>query len=115
MGLGGLGAPAAWSASHVVGWGVSEANCEIAGRQWGINFDAWEWVLLVLAVVLAVTGIVASVLTFRDVKGTDKDANPPAGRLWLMSIAGMVVSPLMLMIILLTHVGALILSHCHQG
>jgi hypothetical protein len=113
--LGLFGAPVAWAASHVVGWGVSEANCEVVGRQWGINFDAWEIVLLVLAVALAVAGLISSLLTYREVKGVDKDADGPAGRLWLLSIAGLVLSPLLLMLILLTHIGALALSHCHQG
>jgi heme/copper-type cytochrome/quinol oxidase subunit 2 len=115
MWLGLFGAPIAWAGSHVVGWGVSEANCEIVGRQWGINFDAWETVLLVLAVVLALAGLISSALTYREVKGTDKDADPPAGRLWLLSIAGLVLSPLLLTVILLTHIGALALSQCHQG
>lgn len=113
--LGLFGAPVAWAASHVVGWGVTEANCEVVGRQWGINFDAWEVVLLVLAVALAVAGLVGSLLTYREVRGVDKDAAGPAGRLWLLSISGLVLSPLLLMIILLTHIGALALSHCHQG
>jgi hypothetical protein len=115
MWLGLFGAPVAWASSHVVGWGVSEANCEVVGRQWGINFDAWATVLLVLAVALALAGLAGSVLTYRSIRGTDKDAAPPAGRLWLLSISGLVLSPLLLMIILLTHVGALALSHCHQG
>jgi len=113
--LGLFGAPVAWAASHVVGWGVSEANCEVVGRQWGINFDAWEIVLLVLAVALAVAGLISSLLTYREVKGVDKDADGPAGRLWLLSISGLVLSPLLLMLILLTHIGALVLSQCHQG
>ena len=108
-------APVAWAGSHAIGWAVSEANCETVGSQWGIAFKTWEIGLLVIAAALAVTGLVASVLTYREVKGIDKDAAPPAGRLWLLSIAGMVESPLLLMIILLTHIGALALSHCNGG
>ena len=115
MWLGLFGAPVAWAGSHVIGWGVSEANCEVVGRQWGISFSTWVVVLGLLAVALAVAGIVGSVLAYREVKGTDKDAGPPAGRVWILSISGMVLGPLLLMIILLTGSGALILSHCHQG
>jgi heme/copper-type cytochrome/quinol oxidase subunit 2 len=110
-----FGAPVAWATSHVIGWGVSEANCEPAGRQWGIAFDTWEWVMLVAAVLLATTGLVSSALVYREVKGVDKDAAPPAGRLWLLSISGIVVSSLLLVLILLTHTAALILTRCHQG
>lgn len=115
MWLGVFGAPIAWAASHFVGWGLTEANCETAGRQWGIAFTTWEAIMLALAVILAVAGIVGSVLTYRSVKGIDKDAAPPGGPLWLMSISGMVISPLLLVAILLTHIGALALTHCHQG
>jgi hypothetical protein len=115
MWLGLFGAPVAWAASHVVGWGVTEANCGTVGRLWGIDFHVWEWSLLVLAVALAVAGLVSSAVTYKRVKGVDNDAAPPDGRLWILSISGLVLSPLLLVAILLTHVGALLLSHCHQG
>jgi hypothetical protein len=115
MWLGLFGAPIAWAASHVVGWGVTEANCDTVGRLWGIDFRAWEWGLLVLAAALAVAGLVSSAITYKQVKGIDNDASPPAGRLWILSISGLVLSPLLLVAIVLTHVGALLLSHCHQG
>jgi hypothetical protein len=115
MWLGLFAAPIAWAASHVLGWGLSEANCEVVGQQWGIRFDVWEWGMLVVASGVAAAGVAASVATYRAIKGTDKDANPPEGRVWLLSIAGMVLSPLLLTIILLTHIGAIVLGQCHQG
>ena len=114
MWLGLFAAPVAWAGTHVIGWGVSEANCEVAGQQWGIAFDTWEWAMLALPTALAVAGIAGSVLTYRQVKGTDNDEVPPDGRIWLLAISGMVLSPLLLVIILLTHVGALLLGQCHQ-
>jgi heme/copper-type cytochrome/quinol oxidase subunit 2 len=115
MWIGLFAAPIAWVGTHGLGWGVSEANCEPVDRQWGIAFHTWEWAMLAFAVVLTITGIVASVLTYLQVKGTDNDDAPPSGRIWMLSISGMVLSPLLLMLILLTHVGALLLSHCHQA
>jgi heme/copper-type cytochrome/quinol oxidase subunit 2 len=115
MWLGVFGAPVAWAASHVLGWGVSEADCNVAGRQWGLSFDSWVGTLGAIAALLAIIGIVSAVLAYRQVKGVDKDGPPPAGRIWLMSISGMVVSPLMLILIVITASGSLILSHCHQG
>lgn len=115
MWLGLFGAPVAWATSHVVGWGVSEADCLPVQHVWGIAFRTWEGALLVLAVLLSVTGMISSALTYREVKEVDKDADPPAGRLWLLSISGLVLSPLLLVLIVLTHTGALLLGHCHQG
>jgi hypothetical protein len=113
MWLGVFGAPIAWAASHVIGWLVSEADCETVGRQWGISFDTWVTVLGIVAALLAIVGIVSAALTYRAIQGVDKDADPPAGRLWLMSVAGLVLSPILLVLILLTGSGALLLSNCH--
>ena len=110
MWVGVLGAPIAWFASHVIGWGVSEANCEIAGRAWGVSFNTWAAVLTTSAALLAITGIVSSLRTYRAVRGAGQDDAPPEGRLWIMSIFGLVVSPLMLVLILLTGTGALLLG-----
>lgn len=112
MWVGLFGAPVAWAASHVVGWSVSEARCEVAGRQWGIAFDTWETVLLVLALTLALVGLLSSLAVYRTVKDVDKDAAPPEGRLWLLSISGLVVSTLMLVGIVLAHTAALSLTPC---
>jgi hypothetical protein len=115
MWLGVFGAPIAWAASHVVGWAVSEASCEAVDRVWGISFHTWVAVGGALAAALAVAGIIGAGLTYRAVKGVDQDADPPAGRLWLMSVAGLVVSPLLLVLILLTASGELLISHCNKG
>lgn len=108
-------APIAWAGSHFVGWLISEANCYPVDRVWGIAFSTWEVVLLALPALVAAAGLAASLVTYRAIRGTDKDAPGPQGRIWLLSIAGIVQSSLLLMIILLTHIGALVLSHCHQG
>jgi hypothetical protein len=107
-----FGAPVAWAASHVIGWGVSEARCETAGKQWAIAAHTWEGALLVVATALALVGLASSILVYREVKGVDKDADPPAGRLWILSISALTVSSLLVVVILLTHIGALALTPC---
>jgi hypothetical protein len=107
-----FGAPVAWAASHAVGWGVSEARCDVAGQQWGIAIHTWEIALLVVAAALALVGLVSSWLVYRQVKDIDYDADPPAGRLQLLSISGLLVSFLMLVAIVLTHTAALSLTPC---
>ena len=115
MWLGLFGAPVAWAGSHVIGWAVSEAACEPVDRVWGLSFHAWVTVLGVIAALLALAGIVGATLTYRAVKGVDNDEDPPAGRLWLMSVSGMVVSPLLLVLILMTLAGELLIPHCNKG
>lgn len=108
-------APIAWAGSHVVGWAASEAHCEPVNTVWGISLSTWEIVLLVVAALLAIAGTAGAAMTYWRVRGTDNDADPPAGTVWMLSISGLVIGPLMLMMILLTHIGALALRTCYHA
>jgi uncharacterized Tic20 family protein len=107
-----FGAPVAWASSHVFGWLVSEARCETVNHQWGVATTTWETALLVVSFALALGGLAASIIVFRKVKNVDMDADPPAGRLWILSISALTVSSLMVVVILLTHIAALSLTPC---
>ena len=115
MWVGLFAAPAAFVFEHVFGWGVSEADCAVVGRQWGIDFTSSVAVVTTIAALVAASGIGASLVAYRAVKGTDNDAPPPPGRVWLMSICGIVVSTLLFIVIVLGGSGALLLGHCQQS
>ena len=115
MWVGLFAAPVAFAVEHVLGWGISEANCEAVGRQWGISFTVSAGVLAAVCALVAAGGLVSAGLSYRAMSGTDNDAPPPDGRIWLLSICGIVVSSLLLILILLTLAGILLLGHCHQG
>jgi hypothetical protein len=108
-------APCAFAFEHIFGWGISEADCAVAGRQWGIDFTSSVAIVTAIAAVAAASGIAASVVAYRAIKGTDNDAAPPEGRVWLMSICGIVVSSLLFILIVLGGSGALLLGHCHAA
>jgi hypothetical protein len=110
-----LVAPAAWTVQHVLSYGVSEARCDPAGRRWGISYDAWIVSFGALAIALAVVGLIAALSAYRAVRDVSVDDDPPPGRIWLMSVCGLVISPLFIAAILLSSTGALLLAHCHQG
>lgn len=113
--VGVLVAPVAWAVQHVLVYFVSEANCDVVGRQWNVAFSGWVAAATAVAAVLAVAALASAVFAFRAIKDADVDADPPPGRVWLMSICGIVISPIFLGIILLDGTGALLLGHCHQG
>jgi hypothetical protein len=115
MWLGLFAAPCAFAFEHIFGWGLSEANCEVVGRQWGISFSAWVAVVTAVAALAAAGGTASALLAYRAIKGAESDEPPPAGRVWLMSICGIVVSGLLFILILLGGSGALLLGHCHQA
>ncbi len=115
MWIGVLAAPGAWALEHVLGYGVAEATCDPAGRRWGVAFHTWIVVALVVSGLVALAGLAAAVVAFRAVRDAGNDSPPPPGRVWLMAICGIVISPIFLMIIVLSGVGALLLGSCHQG
>jgi hypothetical protein len=108
-------APLAFAGEHIFGWGLSEANCNVVGRQWGINFTAWVAVVSGLAALVAAGGLMSALAAYRSVKGTDNNTAPPIGRVWILAVCGIVVSVLLLILIVLGGSGALLLGQCHQG
>jgi hypothetical protein len=113
MWVGLFAAPCAFIFEHVSGWLISEGDCSPVDRG-GSDFSASVAVITTIAALAAAGGIAASLFAYRAVKGTDNDAPPPPGRLWLMSICGIVVSTLLFILIVLGGSGALLLGHC-QG
>lgn len=115
MWLGIVAAPAAWACQHVFGFGVTKAGCSIGSRGWNVPIDSWTIIGGAVAAALAITGLVASILTFRAVSDADNDTAPPEGRIYFMSICGIVISPLFLAIIVMSTIATAVLTNCHQG
>ena len=110
-----LGAPLAWASQHVFGFGVTQAACSPAGATWTVPLDSWTAIASAVAALLALGSLVASVIALRAVRGADNDTAPPEGRIYFLSICGIVISPLFLAIIVMSSTATLILSGCHQG
>ena len=110
-----LGAPAVWASQHVFGFGVTQAGCSVGSRAWDVPIDTWTAVATAVAGALALGALVASALTYRAVHDADIDDPPPKGRIYFISICGIVISPLFLAIILMSGIGTLILPNCQQG
>ena len=115
MWAGVAGAPVVWTCQHIFGMGATLAGCGAAGSKWGVPIDTWTAIATSLAGLLALGGMAASLLAYRAVRDSDIDADPPAGRIYFMSICGIVVSPLFLAIVLMSGIGSLVLTNCRQG
>jgi hypothetical protein len=115
MWIGIVGAPAVWACQHVFGFGVTQAGCAVGSRGWNVPIDTWTAVATSVAGALAIGALVASALTYRAVRDAEIDTEPPKGRLYFVSICGIVISPLFLAIILMSGIGTLLLPNCHQG
>ena len=110
-----FGAPLAWAAQHVIGFGVTQAGCSRAATRFGVPIDTLVIVVTAVGVAVAVVACVCAVLVFRATREAGAKGPPPDGRMHFLAIAAMVVSPLLLAIMLMSGVGTLILAGCHQG
>jgi len=110
-----LGAPIVWTCQHVFGIGTTFAGCNAGPRSLRVPIDTWAAIVTSVAGLLAIAGLVASVLAFLQVRDGDIDMDPPKGRIYFMSICGIVISPLFIAIILMSGIATMVLSNCHQG
>jgi hypothetical protein len=110
-----LGAAIVWAAQLVLAFGLTVARCG-EGGDLGLSLDAWEAVLTVVALLMALLAETAAIVVFLETRSLDHDAPPPDGRRHFFASAAVVGNLLFLTIILLTGIG--IVAHnpvCHQS
>ena len=109
--LGGL----AFAAAHVVGYGITEAQCNAGGLRWGINNDIWEVIALgVTAGLVVVSGLASATVVVRTREESYEDP-PPPGRVRFLAIAALAANLIFLIIIVLDAVGSIVNVACRQG
>ena len=84
-----FGGAARVAAEHVVGYGISEAGCHVAGAQWGLHVATLQIAVAAVAgsVVIAAEGAACAV--FHATDGVDRDAPGPAGRMRFLAQAAL--------------------------
>jgi hypothetical protein len=115
--LGVLGPPFAWALQHVAGYSISLADCpdNTRGPGWSVPVDALTIVIGAIAAAVAAACGVAAIAAWRATRGIDESDAPPAGRIHFLSMIGMTITPLFLLIIALSSVGAIAASGCTQS
>jgi hypothetical protein len=111
--LGVFAAPFAWTVQHVGGFAVRQAECSRANTRWGIAADGLTIAFTAAAVAIALAGLAAAISTYRRTR--DAGSEPPASRIRFLAIIGFTITPLFLMIILMSGLGSLFLSGCRQS
>ena len=107
-----FGAALAWTTQLVLGFGVSYADCNTVGRQWGIDVVTWEIALMVVGGLVAVVAEVAAVSVFLSTRELEYDDPPPAGRRHFFSFAAMLGNLLFINAILISGIAAIANSTC---
>jgi hypothetical protein len=118
-------APLAWTGQHVVGYGVGQARCSVAGMNWGVGFDTWQLAILAAAGLLVVISEAAAVTVFLATRETNYGDGPPGdgrwggavpySRLHFFATAAMVANVLFLAVIFLDGLGSVSSSLCVQS
>jgi hypothetical protein len=118
-------APLAWTGQHVVGYGVGEARCSVAGMSWGIAYDTWQLAIMAAAGVLILVSEAAAVTVFLATRGTNYGDGPPGdgrwggavpySRLHFFAAAAMAANVLFLTVILLDGLASVFGTLCAQS
>ena len=118
-------APLAWTAQHVVGYGVGEARCNVAGVGWGIRYDTWQLAILAAAALLVLISEAAAVAVFLATREANYGDGPPEDGRWggavpytrlhFFATAAMVANVLFLTAIFLDGFAAVFDSLCAQS
>ncbi len=123
--IGVIVAPLAWASQHVVGYGVGEATCSVAGARWGISFDTWQLAIMAAAGVLVLVSEAAAVTVFLATRETNYGDGPPGdgrwggavpySRLHFFATAAMAANVLFFVVILLDGLGSVFSTLCAQS
>ena len=118
-------APLAWTAQHVVGYGVGEARCSVGGLRWGIGYDTWQLAILAAAALLVLLSEAAAVAVFLATRETNYGDGPPGDGRWggvvpytrlhFFATAAMVANVLFLAAILMDGFASVFDSLCVQS
>jgi hypothetical protein len=118
-------APLAWTGQHVVGYGVGQARCSVAGMNWGIGYDTWQVAILAAAALLVLVSEAAAVTVFLATRETNYGDGPPGdgrwggavpySRLHFFATAAMVANVLFFVVILLDGLAAVADTLCAQS
>jgi hypothetical protein len=107
-----LGAPLAWTAQLVLGFGLTVAACDPAGRAWDISIDTWEALIFGLALAVAGGGWASAATLHRAVVRGEID--DPNGRLTFLTTIGLAIGAIFIALILYTGTGVLWTEGCRR-
>ena len=119
-----VGGALAWALQFVANLAFSFAQCNQPTTRWQLPVHGWQIALSAGAVVIVLASMAACVSVFRrtfridDVFGQERRGDgsvPPLGRVHFLAIVGFVVNVLVLAIVVMTGVGAPLLTVCQQS
>jgi len=123
--IGVMVAPLAWTGQHIVGYGVGEARCNVAGVHWGIGYDTWQLAMVAAGGLLVLISEAAAVAVFLATRETNYGDGPagdgrwggavPYTRLHFFATAAMVANVLFFTVIFLDGFAGVFDTICVQS
>jgi hypothetical protein len=110
-----FGAAMGWTAQHITGFGVTIAECGAGGSAWHLDRTTWQLTLMLVGGLLIVIAEAAAITVLVRTWGVAEDAAPPAGRQHFFAMAAAVGNVLFFVMILLSGIGTLVTTPCHQA
>jgi hypothetical protein len=110
-----FGAAIGWTTQHITGFGVTVAECGAGGSAWHLDRTAWQVTLIVVGLSLIVIAEAAAITVLVRTWGVAEDAAPPLGRQHFFAMAAAVGNVLFFVMVLLSGIGTLVTTPCHQA
>jgi hypothetical protein len=114
MWFGLLGAPVAWTAQQLLGFGFFEGACNSGGMLWGIDPRTWEIAVTAGAGAVALAAEAAALVVWRDTRAPASETSP-AGRIHFFAAGSLAVGVIFLGVILMNGLGAVYHPGCQQA
>jgi len=109
-----LGA-AVWWGQHLVGVGITHAECNPGGAGLGIDQAVWQGTLMAVAAAFMLVAQAAALAVLLRTRTSTYEDPPPLGRIRFFAIAALVANVLFLVIILLDGTVNLAEVACRQS
>ena len=110
-----FGAAIGWTTQHITGFGVTVAECGAGGSAWHLDRTTWQVTLIVVGLSLIVIAEAAAITVLVRTWGVEEDDAPPLGRQHFFAMAAAVGNVLFFVMVLLSGIGTLATTPCHQA
>ncbi len=104
-----------WAAQHVVGFGITQAECGAGGARWGIGNDLWQATLMGTTALVILAAEAAAIAVLLGTRDTSYEAEPPPSRIRFFAIAAAAANLIFLMIVLLDGFASIYSVECRQA
>ncbi len=105
----------AWAAQHVIGFGVTQAECGLGGRRWGIDNTVWQATTMGVTVALILAAQALAVLVYLRTSPSHYTDEPPESRIRFFAITAMPINTVVLFIVLLDGFASIFNEVCRQS